>query len=232
MNIPWKRWSLVLISAAGVFLGQGAVTQAQHRSRGLVPRAERIVLEITVRARQGARRFELTEGSTLRTGDGVALEVTSSRPAYVYVAYVDSRGVAQRLYPTSNRDQLVEPGRMVRMPATGDEFALDENTGTERVIVIASPSSLRQSDAQLDRIFQRAIDGTEARAHSRRSPPGVALVGLRSRGLRLSAEPDAQPAPAAAPRAPADTGRRSQGGVRWQADEQGIGVWTFSFHHI
>ena len=108
---------------------------------------------------KGGKSFELTfqtfasaeggqrgvdQGATLKSGDKIALSVSLTRPAYIYVLQFFPDGSAEVLFPGPGEEHPITGTQ--RVPGTG-WFQLDDAVGEENVYVVASAEPLAQADA-------------------------------------------------------------------------------------
>jgi len=77
----------------------------------------------------------------LRSGDRMALHISVSEPAYVYVGYATSGKPGTLLFPKGAAEQIA-PGTDFRFPPTGHWLELDKNVGYEDVFVYAARREL------------------------------------------------------------------------------------------
>jgi len=171
-------------------------------------------------------------GSTLKTGDRIALSVSVTSPAYIYVLQFFPDGKAGILFPGPGEERAMSGTQ--RIPGTG-WFELDEVVGTENVYVIASKEPLAQADAAVKRTVDEVrttgltpvmagmsatvtagsgsaapkANGTEGAAVARTNAPGEPVMA--SRGL---------------------TRVEADNSIRATADERGVAVFRFSFSHV
>jgi len=104
----------------------------------------------------GYDQVVVTEGSTLKSGDGLKIAFQTNREAFVYCLLLDSQGKGSVIFPmegiaTSNR---VQGGRDVVIPPGEDWFFLDQNTGTETIYVLASLGSMPEIDTLVAKLEQ------------------------------------------------------------------------------
>jgi hypothetical protein len=142
----------------------------------------------------GSRR-PLADGDTLRSRDHFWFELSAQEPMYVYVVYVAADGAASVLYPDSG-DVVLKPGYTERLPKSLD-FVLDDVTGWERVLIIASRAPLSQADSS----FARLVDRVRS---SRTWPEDDAATGEASRPKPADSVPKKpRTPPASQPKSPA-----------------------------
>lgn len=202
-------------------------------------------LEITFRALgEGEKTVPL--GSKLKSGERIALSMTLTRPAHVYVLQFFPDGTAGVLFPGPGEEKPISG--MQRIPATG-WFELDQNVGDENVYVVASVEPLAQVDASV----KRTVDVVRTSGKAPDEPAAVEPVPV------VAPEPP-KPAPDVAdPKLPpvvvkqpvrvqaAGSGQPPPGGaslksrglnrvqddhlIKLTADAQGLAVFRFWFHH-
>lgn len=98
---------------------------------------------------QGRLRGLAVDG-TLYSGDRFLLQVDTPIPAYVYALRPTQRG-EERLYPPKHvAGTLVKPGIPLYIPGPGQFFELDQHTGREKLVVVASCERLE--DAALTKL--------------------------------------------------------------------------------
>jgi hypothetical protein len=156
----------------------------------------------------GVRR-PVAPGDTLRTGDRIELLVEVDKPAYVYITQVFPDGTAAVLFPDGG-DFKVRADASTRIPPEGKWFELDDVTGEEHVVVIASERPLDEADEEA----KRALDdirkpAAKAQKKTRKKPM---VLSLRTRGLML-VEKDADKS------------------MKAKTDDKGVALFRFSFKH-
>lgn len=119
-------------------------------------------VELTVAVEAFTKAGELVpvrSGQTLHSGDRIAFTVGVTAPAYVYVALADAEQTPSIIFPREG-DVRVEPGKAHRIPAEGQWFRLDKDTGYEDLFVyaagnpIARDEILARTRGQLDRLAE------------------------------------------------------------------------------
>lgn len=96
---------------------------------------------------RGSPPRPLEDGMTLRSGDHYRLFFEPRQAAYVYAYQVDSAGTVVPLFPNPDFSALANPvpaGRKVWLPSEETWWSLDEMTGTEELVLIASKLPLRK----------------------------------------------------------------------------------------
>lgn len=243
-----SRWMAVSIVIA---CSAAAHAQVPGTTRALGLRRTSFDIEIDVTARQGANRFPLQPDARLRSGDALTVTVRPTAPVTVYVAYVGADHQPVLLYPTNGRRVEVGAGQVVRLPPAGEEIYLDNQTGTETLLVVATRDPLSFSDRVLYDALRGAVGAQMPADPPSPSPPPP--PPHRRADHRAGAPPPPQPPqppttpspspPPAAVRASTDAliGYRTRGmhlgaedaGAtdRWRADDGGVVVWKLSFRH-
>lgn len=117
-------------------------------------------LELTFQALTDSQK-PVAMGSTLRSGDRIALSLTVTRPAHIYVMQFFPDGSADVLFPKPGEEKPMSGTQ--RIPGTG-WFELDNVVGDENVYVVASVEPLAQADAAV----KRTVDVVRT---SRKAPP-------------------------------------------------------------
>ncbi len=136
-----RRWRQALIaatlvmSAPGVFAVDAPYLFATARTQTV----------------DGTRVIDIDPGTTLRTGDGVRIEVGSDDRAYVYVFAVGASGSAVLLHPFSRRPEqaLVQAESTLTIPQRGAYLPLDRHVGREIVVAVSSRTPIRDLDGLL-----------------------------------------------------------------------------------
>lgn len=84
----------------------------------------------------------LVDRGPYRSGDFIRIRVNLNRPAYLYIYNVDARNKTTMLFPNDyDRNNYVSSGNLTfprRTSGRGYSYQLDNYTGVERIIVIAS----------------------------------------------------------------------------------------------
>jgi serine/threonine protein kinase len=88
-------------------------------------------------------RTALTSGDSISVGDNLVLEITASKPLYVYVFNEDTQGRAWGLFPlaAAGHELPLAAGATHFLPATNDDnlsWTVDSVGGIERIHVLAS----------------------------------------------------------------------------------------------
>ncbi len=171
------------------------VEQAHAGKRGRTKTKAGLVVDLTVTARRpgGKEEVVLKGGEPLSEGAQLAFALKVNKPAYVYLAERHKSGAFEVLFPNPMiaTKNPIAAGTSVRIPAEA-WFALDnEDLGPETVMVLASPTPLKD------------LEGSFARA-SKGDKPDVQVGGdllaaasdspsCRTRGLKLENSDDCRP---------------------------------------
>jgi hypothetical protein len=163
-------------------------------------------LTLRVNAHSGGALQPLAPGQKLRSGDRLEMHVEVDRAAWVYVLQVFPDGTSAVLFPAEG-ELKVAPGAPTRLPDPGKWFQLDEQTGTEHVVVVASARPLDHAD----RAAKRVIDEIRRpRRAAKKKAPAPAALSLKTRGLVVVGDDHA---------------------LRAESDALGVALFRFSFEH-
>lgn len=106
-------------------------------------------INVQVKYSRAKEEKELHNGDTLTQRDNYAIEFTPKTSAYVYIYQIDTMGNPTMLFPNSEFSQSsnqVEPGRLYRVPDLGKWLFLDENKGSENIVVIARKDEIKNPE--------------------------------------------------------------------------------------
>ncbi len=124
---PRRRgWSLAAV-AATVLLAAGVLTALGMRGSGpAAVAAQPLTLTLDVRVwkkQDQTRGLTLADAAALplRAGDWMRIEATASRPAYLYLIYLDAKGEASPYYPWRRYDWNDRPAEQRRQRLTEPE---------------------------------------------------------------------------------------------------------------
>jgi hypothetical protein len=156
--------------------------------RTLVPDEARTELQLSfsVVAQKPGELTEMPvrEGASLPTETHVAFFVTTSRPAYLYLAQKSETGQISLLFPDPriSQNNPIPPSVTLQIPPGGAHFRLDErDVGTERVYIIAALEPI----ASLDQAVIELASGTATPAAITRLLALGNGSGCRTRALSL-----------------------------------------------
>jgi len=172
------------------------------------PDAGAINVKLQVVALTSGARHPVAPGDTLRTGDRVELLVECDKAAYVYVAQVFADGSAAVLFPQDQKDFQIYSGVQTRIPAGDQWFELDEHTGDEHVVVVASKRPIAEADKEARRVLDEIKKPASPGARAKKKP---AVLSLRTRGLVLVSG--------------------DKPGMSARTDASGVAIFRFSFKH-
>ena len=105
----------------------------------------------------------IVDGGVLNSGDLFRINFQLQEEAYVYLLSLDSQGNLTKLYPDKDMGLSVklEPQKLYFFP-TGDEWLkLDENTGQEKIYLLASPDPIKGINIKIDQLKKSEIDNIE-----------------------------------------------------------------------
>ena len=132
--------------ADGLTAGYGAAPGSIER-RGLSVRT------IVIR---GGQLMTVCPGATLHSRDAIYLELQLRADAYVHVAAIAPSREGQILFPGPGEVPLLHGGTPIRIPtSTREAFGLDDDTGTETLLVVASTRPLAESDDRAAAVFDQ-----------------------------------------------------------------------------
>lgn len=208
-----------------------------------------LVLQVWVRT-QGSTEGPLTNGDTLYSGDKLFLEACTSKSAYLYVLYCDTkRKLTLRPEMGPLKTPPGEPTRDLLGPGISG-LNLDHNAGNETIYFLASERELHKADPTLSPLLNEKARGKVDCGPRLRK----ALVGKPQRlpwpssPSHLAPRPPL-PAPALQPTRTtaeglltADTLRQdadvvrgmselTDQGVKASADQGGVVIVKFAFEH-
>jgi hypothetical protein len=142
-------WTLPTRSGARGLSGQPGAAQPGPATPASLEGAINVVIWNPDAA--GRQRLTLTDSDALplRWGDQVRIEATVNRPAYLYIVWIDSEGLAQPLYPWVpgdwSRFAVVErPASRVSLPERADKAwpIKPGQPGMETIMLLARESPL------------------------------------------------------------------------------------------
>ena len=110
-------------------------TSVSDRTRGMEVKLAPLVLDVALHV-HGSRDGLLSDGSDVKSGDRMQVEVTTSVDARLHVAYCD-KDQQLRLFPEKD-GILVTANKPAFAPSQIGHIELDNNTGPEALYVIVS----------------------------------------------------------------------------------------------
>jgi len=153
-----------------------------------------IDLELRVEAVTKKGHGFIEPNEPLRTGDRMALHVSVSEPAFVYVGHATSGKPGSLLYPTGAAER-VAPGADFRFPPSGRWLELDRNVGYEDLFVYAARRELTKGETlallredsarehSLRRLSQKKVRARRRQTQARDDSPEALTPGTR--GLQV-----------------------------------------------
>ena len=164
-----KNGVVIVLINSFILLLAWQVVLAEEKSKG----PEKIVSDVpskefhisyTYRAGGQGQPQPLVNGSILHSGDHYKLIFTPPTKSYVYLLQIDSSDQIYCLFPmksfkgvTVNNFNPVTAGKTYSIPAPDKSFKLDNQLGTEKIYLIASP----QEDKVLEDFCLQADTDTE-----------------------------------------------------------------------
>ncbi len=128
---------------------------ARQRNRRVVIRNTLQTLDVPLNGKKaelqifkvenGEKRI-VADGAHLQSGSQYSIAFKSAAEPYVYVCQMDASGQAVLLFPNreiSDQHNPVAPGISYQVPGSGEEFYLDNVTGTEQFILLTHQAAVR-----------------------------------------------------------------------------------------
>ncbi len=109
---------------------------------------------------------EIRSGDVLTGKDFYAVSFIPGNPAFVYIFQVDSHGKKIRIFPNeefSPEKNPLSPENSYRIPPKGKWFELDQNTGTEQIILIARNKKLKKPEKICEMVMNGELQETYAK---------------------------------------------------------------------
>jgi len=102
----------------------------------------------------------IEEGGVLKSGDLFRISFQLQEEAYVYLLSLDSQGNLTKLYPEKDIGLPVklEPEKSYFFPTGDDWLKLDDNTGQEKIYLLASPDPIKGINIKIDQLKKSGID--------------------------------------------------------------------------
>ena len=152
---PVATFATVLIVVAAGFI-------LMKYQAGITP----FTIEMMVQARtqvgfRGAepeyQEFQIESGGALKSGDYFRLETTIDKDAYVYVVFLDSLGAINSL-----EKGLVLAGNVLVLPSTSQWYHLDQNTGSEKIYLLASKNEIENFSDKMESLRTNGVEEIES----------------------------------------------------------------------
>lgn len=195
--------------------------------------------EASSAAPDGSRREgPLLRGATLRSGDWLWVNIAVVRQAHFYVVQLDRDGRPELLFPSAlERDEPRQAGSSLRVPPLPEVFALDENVGTEHLVVIASVKPIAATDVQLRELLEAAQAGSNPAVTSN-GPVSTATSSAPPAASRVRVRTPPQPQPSSPSDGylsrVADRGIlriNPEAAVEAREDASGVAIFRLTFDH-
>jgi hypothetical protein len=139
----------------------------------------------------------------LRSGDRLALHITVSEPAYVYVGYSSTGKAGSLLFPKSAPERIA-PGVGFRYPPPGQWLELDKKFGQEDIFVYAAKrmltneetmALLKEDSAKVQRVSKATLSPKKKKVAKQPAQPGddsPEALSASTRGLQVVGEGGAE----------------------------------------
>ena len=101
--------------------------------------------------------------SILKSGDQYALNISLSKPGWLYVFNRDSTGTLAKYFPSNTDDKKLNPSKKFRIPPTASNLiTLDNHTGIEKFFIFATDKEdeylEKLGDVVLSKLSQKDVD--------------------------------------------------------------------------
>lgn len=133
----------------------------------IATRIKNIVLEVDLPMSISAKIIDssnqvIEEGSVLKSRDQYALNITLSKPGWLYVFNRDSTHTLARYFPSNSHDKKQNPSKKFRVPSKDSNWiTLDTHTGIERFFIYATDKKDEKlenlGDVVLSKLSQKEI---------------------------------------------------------------------------
>ncbi len=138
------------------------IREQEERAARLPPRVE---VEISAQTRThagSAAEVRVQEGTALRSGDQVRLQLKSDRDIYAAVILLDRSGAPHLLFPHPSARRsggsYLAAGETLALPDAAGWYTLDRRPGAETLLVLADRQPLGELDALLQRLQEPPAD--------------------------------------------------------------------------
>jgi len=145
----------------------------------------RWVMAGMARDADGSRPVTVPPKARLRTGDKLKMYLKTRHPCYFYLFHQGPDSRLTLLFPPSLPTKALNGGARMTIPAEGQWFELDEQTGTETFHVLVSATPLRSIET-LYRDYQQ--QGSENDTAYMRLLAAIERLQLKQRPLTSKAE--------------------------------------------
>ena len=132
-----------------------APSAAPSAARAASEAGAEIPVRMAIEAERAGSRFELRNGGTLHSGDRFSFSVQCNEPVFVSLLVLRSDRKPEVIYPVG-RDVQLQAGPSYRIPEARDgALELDDELGTERMLLLTTTAPLSPSRAELPALLQR-----------------------------------------------------------------------------
>ena len=102
------------------------------------------------------KEFQVERGGEIASGNYFRFQVTIDNDAFVYVVFQDSSGAIQ-----SMEAGFVAGGTKLSLPDGDNWFHLDDNTGTEKLYLVASNEQIDGFNGKVEKLKRDGIDAVD-----------------------------------------------------------------------
>lgn len=102
--------------------------------------------DIQIRRLRAGLETVIADGATMNQNDSYAVEFKTTNDRFVYIYQKDASGKLTPVFPNaqvSNLDNPLRPNSFYRLPGPGKWFFLDENKGTEEIVLMSYAKPLQ-----------------------------------------------------------------------------------------
>jgi hypothetical protein len=145
----------------GVDIRKGAATPSEKGSRGEPAAFSQLLFQFQHQDSRSVEAIDLQNPPTqilaLTWADNYRLLMEPAQDRYVYVFQLTSSGALVQLFPNGTYSPTPNPlrrGQTYYLPSEPNWFFLDENTGTERLYVVASAAPIQDLEDLYDQYSQ------------------------------------------------------------------------------
>ena len=159
--------------------GLAAVIREQEEAeRKAPPKVSFDVVAQTRTTDDALAEIHVNEGTRLRSGDNVRVELKSDRDVYVALVLLDDHAAPQLLFPHPSVKRAggnyLSAGEHVYLPGPALWYRLDDAVGTETLLVFAGKQPLTELDALVAAVGALPTSGTERPTR----PSGMVIRGI------------------------------------------------------
>lgn len=123
----------------------------------------------------------LVAGGAMKSGQQYAIQFRTAADLSVYIYQIDAAGEKVMLFPNPEFGEMGNPvydDTFIRLPGSGYWFYLDENSGDERIVLIASKTSLDDPLAAYNQLYNLKEDKSNHLLAAKTKPIVVNPRGL------------------------------------------------------